>query len=90
MRRISTAPGSNPPSQGEQGSQDSPPRDPLPVLRDATRNLSGIISNSSVADSPGVAASMFKKFYPTPIEDLACGACKIPRTSRGEYPKTIN
>ena len=40
LRRISTTPGPNIPSQGEQGSHDSPLRDPLPVLRGVARNLS--------------------------------------------------
>ena len=89
LRRISTTPKPNTPSQGEQGSQDSPARDPLPVLRGVTENLSEIISDSAVADPPGVAESMFKKSDMTPIEELAGDACELPRTSWGEDPKMI-
>ena len=42
-----------------------------------------------MVDPPGVAESMFKTSDPTPIEDLAGGACELPHTSWGEYPKTI-
>ena len=54
------------------------------------RNLSEIISDSAVADPPGVAASMLKTSDKTPIEELAVGACELPCMSRGEYPKIIN
>ena len=33
---------------------------------------------------------MFKTSDPTPIEDLAGGACELPHTSRGKNPKMIN
>ena len=89
LRRISTTPGPNIPSQGEQGSHDSPLRYPLTVLRGVAINLSEIISDSEVADPPGVAASMFKTSDTTPIEELAGGACDLPRTSRGKGPKII-
>ena len=58
-------------------------------MRGVTRNLSEIISYSEVSDPPGVAESMFKTSDPRPIEELACGACELTRTSRGEYTKTI-
>ena len=89
LRCISTTPVPNPPSQREQGSQDSPPRDPLPVLRGVTINLSEIILDSEVVDPSSVAASMFKPSDPTPIEELVGGACELPCTSRGEDPKKI-
>ena len=80
MRRISTTPGQNTPNQGEKVSQNYLPRDPISVFRGVTRNLSEIISYSALADPPGVTASMFKTSDPTPIEELAGGACEIPCT----------
>ena len=88
LRRISTTPTLIPPIQGEQGSHYSPSRYPLPVFRGVTRNLSEIISDSTVADPAGAAEYMFNTSYPTPIEELAGGACELPCTSRGEDPKT--
>ena len=58
-----------------------PNKDPLPVLRGVTRNLSEIISDSVVADPLGAEASMFKTSDTTPIEELAGGACELPCTS---------
>ena len=89
MRRISTTPGPNPPIQGEQVSQNFPPRDPLPVLIGVTRNISETISDSAVVDLPGVAASMLKTLDPTPIEERAGDACELPRTSQGKDLEAI-
>ena len=89
LRRISITPVQKPPNQVEQVSQDFPLIDTFPVLRDVTRNLSEIILDSAVADPPGAAASMLKTSDPTPIEELAGGACELPSASQGEDPKTI-
>ena len=34
-------------------------------------------------------AAIFRTADPTPIEELACGACEMPRSSRGDNVKTI-
>ena len=72
------------PRQGEQGSHDSP-RDRLPTSG-SVPNL-GIMVTTNLAPT-GVAA-MFRTADPTPIEDLAGGACEMPRLSRGDDAKTI-
>ena len=86
---IRNTPGPNTPIQEQQGSQNSPPRDPLPVLRGVTINLSEIISDLPVADPPVDVESMFNTLDPKIIEELQGSACELPCTSQGEDPKTI-
>ena len=83
---VSLTPGPNRsfPSLKEllQPDPSTPPRDPdraLPVDLSARMTDSSLVAAS--ASSVAAAPSMFRTADPTPKEELAQGACELPRTS---------
>ena len=93
LNRVSLTPGPNRPYPSLEESLQPDPSPETNRDRVLPVDLSARMSASSpaAASEPSVAAapSMFKSADPTPKEELAQGACELPRTSRGDDPKTV-
>ena len=87
LTRVSLTPGpsSRLSSLEEQLQPDSSPEYPAGIP--PVENMSTPDEASSAHIEAGNA--MFKSANPTPKEELAQGACELPRTSRGDDPKTV-